>query len=568
MLAIDALLRLATCSPADTIVHVGAGSGAVLDRYVHLSPSKVVLVEGDPVAAAALQRAAPSYPWAEVVAQAADIEDGEVVWNRYNLSMLNGPVAADALKGRYPRLRRESVASVPGIALSSLLQSVLENADPNGSTTLLLDVPGQEGALLESLRDELSALAAVIVRRCALPLPRAADWPTVQEQMRERSFELVGHETDGEPLWPVAVFRLDRRRRDAAMLGVTVDGLQTRLGQLEAELSESRTGAIHAAAVHAEEAKTLSLARAAAEKLAAKRDQLMQQATKTRNRQTSRIVSLSARLTQAEARAAGIQSTDAATVSELRSLRDHVDCLVKRESLNVVKQLEAFDSVRSAVGGRMTNPPLHGWPISADFAAYMLRLLHTTSYDLVVEFGSGTSTAILAAALARRPRAAAELQKVRQIAFEHLPEYHDKTRAQLRDLNLDFDTDQIVHLAPLSPYMLSTGEIKQFYNCKPSFEALHDENPGPPLKILVIVDGPPGTTEPLARYPALDAVREAYPDSRLSILLDDYFRADEKEIVEQWKADLRSAGRTFNVKTLDFEKGACLLEVAGRGTQE
>ncbi len=79
------------------------------------------------------------------------------------------------------------------LALSSLLRSVLEDAGADESTVLLLDVPGQEGALLDSLRDELGALAAVIVRRCALPLPGAADWPTLQEQMRDRSFELVGH---------------------------------------------------------------------------------------------------------------------------------------------------------------------------------------------------------------------------------------------------------------------------------------------------------------------------------------------------------------------------------------
>jgi hypothetical protein len=61
----------------------------------------------------------------------------------------------------------------------------------------------------------------------------------------------------------------------------------------------------------------------------------------------------------------------------------------------------------------------------------------------------------------------------------------------------------------------------------------------------------------------LNAVLEAFPKSRLSILLDDYSRTDEKEVVEKWKVDLRIAGRSFGVKTLDFEKGACLLEVAG-----
>ena len=235
MLAIDALLRQASVTRVDAFVHVGAGRGAVLDQYVRIAPSKAVLVEGDPEAAAALQRAARPFPWAHVVAQASTGEDGELAWNRYNLPMLNGPVAADVLTSHYPRLLRESVASVQGMALSSLLRSVLEGAGSEQSTVLLLDVPGQEAKLLESIGNELGALTAVIVRRCALPLPEAANWPTVCAQMRERSFALLGHEDDRDPLWPVTIFKLDRQHQEAEILRSEIDTLKVRLERLQVD---------------------------------------------------------------------------------------------------------------------------------------------------------------------------------------------------------------------------------------------------------------------------------------------------------------------------------------------
>jgi myosin heavy subunit len=128
------------------------------------------------------------------------------------------------------------------VALSTLLRSALHGSDENAPSLLVLDVPGQEAELLGSLGDELRNVSAVIVRRCARPLPDAQPWSSVLERMRDQAFERVGQEPDGEPLWPVACFRLDRRRHEVVALRREVESLRAQLADAASAL-DSANGA-------------------------------------------------------------------------------------------------------------------------------------------------------------------------------------------------------------------------------------------------------------------------------------------------------------------------------------
>jgi hypothetical protein len=83
-------------------------------------------------------------------------------------------------------------------------------------------------------------------------------------------------------------------------------------------------------------------------------------------------------------------------------------------------------------------------------------------------------------------------------------------------------------------------------------------------KILVFVDGPPGATGKHARYPALPLVLTCFPAAAIDVLLDDYQRDDEQEIVTMWREDLEALGRKFKITKLKVEKGACVIEIPGR----
>ena len=78
---------------------------------------------------------------------------------------------------------------------------------------------------------------------------------------------------------------------------------------------------------------------------------------------------------------------------------------------------------------------------------------------------------------------------------------------------------------------------------------------------LLIIDGPPGNTQKLARYPAIQLLYE-YFSVRTIILLDDTKRVDEKIIIKDWITFLQN--RNFEVHSIhydNFEKGMVLLEV-------
>ena len=66
--------------------------------------------------------------------------------------------------------------------------------------------------------------------------------------------------------------------------------------------------------------------------------------------------------------------------------------------LTITRQLEGFIQLRNLIGP--IPGQLHGWPISADFALHMLHQLLAEPPELVIEWGSGTSTFLLLQALA------------------------------------------------------------------------------------------------------------------------------------------------------------------------
>ncbi|MGI9528709.1 MAG: hypothetical protein ACR2NG_03285 [Acidimicrobiia bacterium] len=72
----------------------------------------------------------------------------------------------------------------------------------------------------------------------------------------------------------------------------------------------------------------------------------------------------------------------------------------------------------------------------------------------------------------------------------------------------------------------------------------------------MIVDGPPGTTGPLARYPAVPILFDRLSPSAL-IFLDDAYREDEQESVRRWLDE--TGGISLPVPEL--EKGGVLMRI-------
>jgi hypothetical protein len=245
---------------------------------------------------------------------------------------------------------------------------------------------------------------------------------------------------------------------------------------------------------------------------------------------------------------------------EALKLRSAIEGVVKRELLNSTKQIEAFLEIQEYFRSGNLVGELHGWPISPDFALLLVNMLAEIEYDLVIEFGSGTSTALIAKSLAViNPRRQAKgIEPIPQLSFEHLREYYEKTSNSLRQAGLEHAVE-LVH-APLAPLVLN-GLTYQYYECQATIEkarlGLLDGKP----RVLVLVDGPPASTGRHARYPGTPIVLEIFSDAEVDVILDDYNRTDEKEIVNMWASDCKAFGLNCVIREIALDKGACFVEI-------
>lgn len=267
------------------------------------------------------------------------------------------------------------------------------------------------------------------------------------------------------------------------------------------------------------------------------------------------------RPTSKQAFSQGIDGTQ--QTEELIQIQEHTLKSLKKEISNSTKQIQAFLGLQNYfISGQLPdmNPQSHGWPISPDFALYLIELIELRNYGLYLEFGSGVSTVAMAKALTKKAQKSQNKSITKLISFDHLKEFYQQTRDHLHQAGLTQVVD--LHHTPLKEYIASNGKAYPYYDCieilseTAQFQYLQD------LRILVIVDGPPGKTGPHARYPALPIVLDIFKNAQVDFLMDDYSRDEEKEILQLWQRELKLMDYQFTTQLIDLEKGACLLSTS------
>ncbi|MBL3589733.1 MAG: hypothetical protein JMN24_08060 [gamma proteobacterium endosymbiont of Lamellibrachia anaximandri] len=291
----------------------------------------------------------------------------------------------------------------------------------------------------------------------------------------------------------------------------------------------------------------------------------------------------------------------------LKQQKDHLDRMeqgitrhLTKGMENATRQIESFIGIDTYLSRGEMLPSLHGWPVSADFALYVISLIEKNNYDLILEFGSGASTMLMATALLKQmqrrhirnnqtsengqpnqqltdetdfdgsfhPSAKDAREHVlsvpmdlppRIVSFEHHRDYFEETGEKLRRADLDKLVD-LIH-APLRDYVTPNGERFLYYACEETISSLGKMLNGRRANILLLVDGPPASTGKHARYPALPIVLQSLLNHRIDVFLDDYNRQEEKEIVERWSGILIERSIVYEQHVLPFEKGACLLSI-------
>jgi len=193
-----------------------------------------------------------------------------------------------------------------------------------------------------------------------------------------------------------------------------------------------------------------------------------------------------------------------------------------------VREVEAVLQLRQMLGVDLPTPLLGGWAMDPESVYGLVQLLLERQPRLVVELGSGASTVWVALALRR-------IGAGRIISYDHLAQYADRTRDALRSAGLEDWAE--VRDAPLVDVTIGDATYPWYSIGDPIKDAPID---------MLMVDGPPASTGPLARYPAVPQFFGALGEDGI-VIVDDATRADEEEMLERWSREFPSLKPSDNL---------------------
>lgn len=188
---------------------------------------------------------------------------------------------------------------------------------------------------------------------------------------------------------------------------------------------------------------------------------------------------------------------------------------------NTEVRLREMVNVRPLIDG----PPLDfsGWTMSPHLGKLLAQIIARHQPDHIVECGSGTSTVFVAHAL-RKYNPSGQIT-----AIEHLEKYAEKTKQLIQDHSCGNHAS--VLLAPLCKRDVE-GEKKSWYD-------VTTDDLGNRQIDLLLVDGPPHETGPMARYPAVPILHSKLADDCV-ILVDDGDRPEERRAAKKWANRLQA----------------------------
>ena len=212
----------------------------------------------------------------------------------------------------------------------------------------------------------------------------------------------------------------------------------------------------------------------------------------------------------------------AALATQVRQLAGVVDSLPSQ----VVELQRRYDQL---VTVEDPMPGFGSWAATAPAVLGMVdHVLSDAHREIVLECGSGSSTIWLAAAFRKRGHG-------HVVALEHDPGFAEETRRRLAVHGLS--AWATVLDTPLVEQTTPDGVTRPWYAI--------DGAALPERVDILFVDGPPGNTSPLARYPAWPLLGDRMAMDAL-VVLDDTHRAEERRIRDRWIGEPRG-GRALRV---------------------
>lgn len=391
-----------------------------------------------------------------------------------------------------------------------------------------------------------------------------------QTQLKVAQSELQQAKAHGEQLAQTHAQQLEKERAQASQ----ALSEQSKVHEAQAKSREQELQALQTANDEAKQAVAELQAKLAAEvqakqALEGKSKELELQKAKglelAADLQTKLDFEIKAKHAVTDAHAEALKQTkDSLKEVETRLLKD-----MNKGLGNAVKQVESFMRIQSFLGDSDSLSDFHGWPISPDIGLFLIDLMREQRYDLIIEFGSGTSTALFARAVQVLNGMASEspnhtpglnLPNTDIVTFEHDKLYFTKTQHLLKSRGLEQGV-QLVH-APLIDWT-EGDQAYLYYDCESTLRGLAEQYADRQLRILVLVDGPPGSTSTNARYPAVPCVFKAFARHQIDLVLDDASRPEEKQVIELWRSFWKKRSFRITENLISSEKGIYLASSHG-----
>lgn len=203
------------------------------------------------------------------------------------------------------------------------------------------------------------------------------------------------------------------------------------------------------------------------------------------------------------------------------------------------RRLEALSLLRGFVRPRLPLPAYTLWAASPELLLTVVGAIVERRAQLVVELGSGASSLWIGYALEALGEGG------RLLALEHDPRYAAATREEVRRHGLESVVTVVD--APLCSVTVD-AERYRFYDVA-ALAAIGERS----IDVLLI-DGPPGRTQPQARYPAVPLLLGRLAPAAI-VILDDALRRDERRIARRWLRQYPQLTGRFS----QTEKGTLVL---------
>jgi predicted O-methyltransferase YrrM len=201
---------------------------------------------------------------------------------------------------------------------------------------------------------------------------------------------------------------------------------------------------------------------------------------------------------------------------------------IKSELGNVYHQFEAVEQLLPLLKLSAPLPPSRGWAASPDFLLTLAHVTKRVKPRLTVELGSGISTLVLAKSGARKI-----------VSLDHSVEFGTQTKEMLLSHG--------VRGVEIRIHELESYPSGYKWYAKSTLKGL--------AKIdLLVIDGPPSSTNPDARYPALEHLVPLL-SPRATVILDDVYRDEERKLADAIVKSLPNHVLTI----LSHEKGTAVI---------